>query len=62
MLTRRYGKYALVVGVATRAHDLRDRIDSALDPGSASVLNRALKEVASGDVRIRRRRQVEEPE
>jgi len=61
-LMKRFGKYALVVGVVGRAHDLRDRIDSKLEPGSGGLVNRALQEIARGDVRIRAGRSKEEPE
>jgi len=52
-LAKRYGKYALVVGVAKRAHDLRERIDASLEPGSGGLINRALAEIARGEVRLR---------
>jgi DNA-directed RNA polymerase subunit K/omega len=61
-LTKRFGKYALVVGVSTRAHDLRERIDAALDPSGGGLVNRALREIARGDVRIRAEKPKEEPE
>ena len=61
-LTKRFGKYALVVGVATRAHDLRERIDRALEPSGGSIVKRALKEIARGDVKIRGESPKEEPE
>lgn len=61
-LTKRFGKYALVVGVAARAHDLRERIHSALEPSSGGLVNRALREIARGDVRIRGEVSKEEPE
>jgi DNA-directed RNA polymerase subunit K/omega len=52
-LAKRYGKYALVVGVARRAHDLKERIDASLEPSSGALINRAIGEIALGDVRIR---------
>ena len=61
-LTKRFGKYALVVGVAARAHELRERIASALEPSGAGLLNRALREVARGEVHIRSEAPQEEPE
>jgi len=61
-LTKRFGKYALVVGVAARAHDLRERIHGALEPSSGGLVNRALQEIARGDVRIRGEISKEEPE
>ena len=61
-LTKRFGKYALVVGVAKRAHDLKERIDSSLEPGSGGLINRAITEIARGDVRLRREKPEEESE
>ncbi len=61
-LTKRFGKYALVVGVAKRAQDLRERIDRSLEPSGGSIVKRALKEIARGDVKIRRESPKEEPE
>ena len=61
-LTKRFGKYALVVGVATRAQDLRERIDRSLEPSGGSIVKRALKEIARGDVKIRGESPKEEPE
>lgn len=52
-LAKRYGKYALVVGVARRAHDLKERIDATLEPSGGGLINRALTEIARGEVRIR---------
>ncbi len=61
-LTKRFGKYALVVGVAKRAQDLRERIDRSLEPSGGSIVKRALKEIARGDVKIRAESPKEEPE
>ena len=61
-LTKRFGKYALVVGVAKRAKDLRERIDRSLEPSGGSIVKRALKEIARGDVKIRAESPKEEPE
>ncbi len=61
-LTKKFGKYALVVGVAKRAQDLRERIDRSLEPSGGSIVKRALKEIALGDVKIRGERPQEEPE
>lgn len=61
-LTKRFGKYALVAGVAARAHDLRERIASALEPSGGGLVNRALREIARGDVRIRSEKPEEESE
>ena len=52
-LAKRFGKYVLVVGVAKRAHDLKERVDASLEPGGGGLINRALDEIARGDVRIR---------
>jgi DNA-directed RNA polymerase subunit K/omega len=51
-LTRRFGKYGLVAGVAKRAQDLKERIDSKLEPGGGGLINRAIREIASGEVRV----------
>jgi len=52
-LTRRFGKYGLVAGVAKRAQDLKERIDSKLESGGGGLVNRAIREIARGEVRIR---------
>jgi DNA-directed RNA polymerase subunit K/omega len=52
-LAKRFGKYALVAGVAKRAHDLKERIDGSLDPSGGGLIDRAITEIAKGDVRIR---------
>lgn len=59
-LSKRLGRYSLVVGVARRAHDLKERIDTSLEPGGGGLINRAIDEIARGDVRIRRRKSEEE--
>ena len=56
-LSKRFGKYALVAGVAKRAHDLKERA-SPLGPTGGGLVNRAIDEIASGAVKLR----VEEPE
>jgi DNA-directed RNA polymerase subunit K/omega len=61
-LTKRFGKYALVVGVSARAHDLRERIDMSRDPSGGGLVNRALREIARGEVHIRGEKPTEEPE
>ena len=61
-LAQRFGKYALVVGVAKRAHDLKERIDSALEPSGGGLVNRAITEIARGDVKIRGEEPEEESE
>ncbi len=57
-LARRFGKYVLVVGVAKRAHDLKERLRTPLDPSGGGLVNRAIDDIARGDVKISR----EEPE
>jgi DNA-directed RNA polymerase subunit K/omega len=52
-LARKYGKYALVVGVAKRAHDLKERIRSPLERSGGGIVNRAIDEIAEGRVKIR---------
>lgn len=53
-LTRKFGKYGLVAGVAKRAQDLKERIDSRLEPTSGGALiNRAIREISRGEVRIK---------
>jgi DNA-directed RNA polymerase subunit K/omega len=52
-LAKRFGKYALVVGVAKRAHDLKERIDGSLEPSGGGLIDRAITEIAKGNVRIR---------
>ncbi len=52
-LAKKYGRYALVVGVARRAHDLKERIDSTFEPSDGALVNRAIGEIARGSVRIR---------
>ncbi|MFB3882086.1 MAG: DNA-directed RNA polymerase subunit omega [Armatimonadota bacterium] len=57
-LSKRFGKYALVVGVSKRAHDLKERVRSPLEPTGGGIINRAIAEIAEGRVKIRG----EEPE
>ena len=52
-LSKRFGKYALVVGVAKRAHDLKERVRSPLQPSGGGLINRAISEIADGRVKIR---------
>lgn len=52
-LTRKYGKYGLVAGVTKRAQDLRERIDSRLEPNGGALINRAIREISRGEVRIK---------
>lgn len=52
-LAKRFGKYALVVGVAKRAHDLKERGHSPLESSGSSIVNRAIDDIARGRVKIR---------
>ena len=52
-LSKRFGKYALVVGVAKRAHDLKERARSPLEPSGGGIIHRAISEIAEGRVKIR---------
>jgi len=61
-LTKRFGKYALVVGVAKRAQELKERIDSAVEPSSGGLVNRAVREIGRGEVKIRGEEPEEEPD
>jgi DNA-directed RNA polymerase subunit K/omega len=61
-LSKRFGKYALVVGVAKRAHDLKERIRSPLEPSGGGLVNRAIDEIADGHVKIRGEEPEEEAE
>ena len=51
-LVKKHGKYALVVAVAKRARDLKERIESALVPGSGGLIRRAISEIAEGQVKV----------
>lgn len=59
-LAKRLGRYSLVVGVARRARDLKERIDTSREAGGGGLINRAIDEIARGDVHIRRRKSEEE--
>ncbi len=59
-LAKRYGKFTLVVAAARRAQDLKERIESALEPSGGAMLNRALEEILRGDVRLRAQKPSEE--
>jgi DNA-directed RNA polymerase subunit K/omega len=61
-LSKRFGKYALVVGVAKRAHDLKERVRSPLDPSGGGLISRAITEIAEGRVKIRGEEPVDETE
>jgi DNA-directed RNA polymerase subunit K/omega len=52
-LTATMGKYALVVGVAKRARELRDRMRGQPDAAPATAITQALEEIAEHRVRIR---------
>ena len=51
-LAKRHGRYALVVGVSKRALDLRDRVDSQLEPNEGALIRRAIGEIARGRVQV----------
>jgi DNA-directed RNA polymerase subunit K/omega len=51
-LSRRLGRYNLVVAVSKRSRDLKERIDSVLVPSSAALIGRSLQEIAAGKVKI----------
>jgi len=51
-LSKRFGKYALVVGVAKRAHDLKERA-RPLGSSGGGLVNRAIDEIAGGTVKLR---------
>jgi len=51
-LAKKHGRYALVVGVAKRALDLRDRVDSRLEPNEGALIRRAIGEIARGRVQV----------
>jgi len=52
-LAKRFGKYALVVAVGRRAEDLLERIGASGGPSGGRLIDRAITEIARGDVRIR---------
>lgn len=54
-LTRKFGKYGLVVAVAKRARHMKERAArTPLGPSPASYIERALREVAQGRVKVTR--------
>jgi DNA-directed RNA polymerase subunit K/omega len=61
-LAKKFGRYALVAGVARRARDLKERIDSTFEPSDGGLINRAIGEIARGSVRIRAPEAEEEEE
>jgi DNA-directed RNA polymerase omega subunit len=54
-LSKRLGRYTLVVAVSKRARDLKERLDSVLVPSSAALISRSLREIADGSVKIIKR-------
>lgn len=57
-LSRKFGKYTLVVAVSKRARDMKERTARApLGPSPASYIERALRDVASGKVKVVRGRE-----
>jgi len=53
-LSRRLGRYNLVVAVSKRSRDLKERVDSILVPSTGTLIKRALKEVADGKIKVTR--------
>jgi DNA-directed RNA polymerase subunit K/omega len=51
-LSRRLGRYNLVVAVAKRARDLKERVDSVLVPSTGTLIKRALRDVNERKVKI----------
>ena len=51
-LTRRMGKYALVVAVSQRARELKDRQVRMNDLAPSNLVGRALKEISEGRVKL----------
>jgi len=51
-LTRRLGKYALVVAVSQRTRELKDRQSRIGDISPANLIGRALSEIYDGKVKI----------
>jgi len=57
-LSRKLGKYALVVAVAKRARAMKERSARIpLGPSPASYIERALRDVARGKVKVMRGRE-----
>ena len=52
-LSKKYGRYALVMGVSKRASDLRDRVDSQLEQNDGALIIRAINEIARGRVQVK---------
>ena len=56
-LSRKFGKYALVIAVAKRARNMKERTArTPLGPSPASYIERALRDVAKGKVKVVRGR------
>lgn len=51
-LSRRMGKYALVVAVSKRARELKDRHSRLGDINTSNLVGRALQEIADGKVKL----------
>jgi len=51
-LSRRLGRYNLVVAVAKRSRDIEERVDSVIVPSSGILIRRALKDISDGKVKI----------
>ncbi|MHB9023573.1 MAG: DNA-directed RNA polymerase subunit omega [Armatimonadota bacterium] len=51
-LTRRMGKYALVVAVSQRARQLKDRASHLSDITPSDIVGRALGEIFDGKVKL----------
>ncbi|MHB9130183.1 MAG: DNA-directed RNA polymerase subunit omega [Armatimonadota bacterium] len=51
-LTRRMGKYALVVAVSQRARQLKDRQTQLADLTPSDLVGRALNEIADAKVKL----------
>jgi DNA-directed RNA polymerase subunit K/omega len=62
LLTAGMGKYALVVGVAKRARELRDQMRGQPDAAPATAITRALEEIAAHKVRLREPEEDEVPD
>jgi DNA-directed RNA polymerase subunit K/omega len=57
-LARKMGKYALVVAVSKRAREMKERAARMpLGPSPASYIERALRDVAKGKVKVVRGRE-----
>jgi len=51
-LTRRMGKYALVVAVSQRTRELKERQARIGDVSPSNLVGRALREIAEGKVKM----------